>query len=74
MIKPQQQTQSLTSKAKYQILAEKIRAKLEFFKQALRGSTRPTAMPFSSLWILHILSALLETPLSTALANSGHTG
>ena len=33
-------------------LAEKIRAKLEFFKQALRGSTLPSAVSFSSLWIL----------------------
>ena len=37
------------------VLAEKIRAKLEFFKQALRGSTLPSAVSFSSLWILHTL-------------------
>ena len=31
----------------YVILAEKIRAKLEFFKRALRGYTRPTAVSLS---------------------------
>ena len=43
------------------ILAEKIRAKLEFFKRALRGYTRPLAVSFSSLWILHPLCLTWDT-------------
>ena len=54
-------------------LAEKIRAKLEFFKRALRGSTYTAygRVSFSFLWILHLLFTLLDgTP--KALADSGY--
>ena len=44
---------------KYIQLAGKIRAKLEFFQRALRGFTRPLAVSFPSLWILHPLASRL---------------